>query len=116
MLYRLRFPQLLLIVAIVAFLAVMLPGCATTSAQFNSQVATAERSVQLVQTSATQLLRAQRITRADDQRIQQRLEVAHDSLKTAKRVQANDPAGAAAELAKAQTILADLKKQTGVQE
>jgi hypothetical protein len=97
------------------------PGTATptisptmTAADFNTVVATAERSVQLVQTSATALLRAGKINVAKDQLIQAQVLLVHNGLMMAKALQVNDPTAAATDLTAEVNQLAALKTQTGV--
>lgn len=92
-----------------------LSGCPGTvpTATFNDKAAIAERSVQLVQTTATALLRAGKLNVDEDRLIQKQVELAHDGIKLAKALEAKDPAAAAADLTAAIDIVNSLKKRTG---
>jgi hypothetical protein len=81
---------------------------------FNDKAAAADETVQLVQTSSTALLRAGKLTVAQDQAIQANVKLAHDSIVAAKKLQASDPAAADAELTAANANLSTLKSKTGV--
>lgn len=95
-------------------LAVSLFACAGTPlSTFNDKVAAGERTVLLVQTSATKALRAGAITADQDALIQKQVEIVHTSLKMAKSLQASKPEAAAAQLTSALEQLESLKKQTG---
>lgn len=95
-------------------IALTLFACAGTPlATFNDKVAAGERTVLLVQTSATKALRAGAITADQDALIQRQIELVHTSLKMAKSLQASKPEAAAAQLTSALEQLDSLKKQTG---
>jgi hypothetical protein len=85
-----------------------------TLANFNTVEATAERGVQLVQTSSTALLRAGKINVAKDQLIQAKVSLVHNGLVLAKTLQQSDPTTAATDLAAEVEQLTTLKTQAGV--
>ena len=104
---------------IAAAAALLALAACTTSPQappldtFNDRAALAERSVQLVQTSATGLLRAGSISVAQDQLIQGKVDLVHKGIVLAKSIEAGDPAAAGAQLAAELEALGVLTKQAG---
>ena len=80
---------------------------------FNDKVAAGERTILLVQTSATAALRAQQITLEQDQLVQKQVELLHTGLVMAKSLQSSKPEAAAAQLASVLAQLEALKTQTG---
>lgn len=94
----------------------ILTACAGTIStdNFNNMAATGDRSVQLIQTTTTALLRAKTITLEQNQLIQKQVDLAHTGIVLAKRMQASQPDQAMAQLTSALEQLAALKKQTGV--
>ena len=95
-------------------LVVACAGMLPTGATFNDKAAALERDIQLVQVGATALLRAQKITVAQDQQIQANVRVVHNGIVAAKAAQPKDPAGADADLVLVTKQVDALKVRTGV--
>lgn len=83
---------------------VLIAACAATASMstFNDKAAAIDNTLQLAQTTSTALLRAKKITLAQDQNVQKQIVLLHESVVLAKTMQATDPAAADVQLTQAQ--------------
>lgn len=104
--------RLLIIVALAA-----LTACSAVPTEtFNDKAAIAVQTVTTVRKMATQGLLAGKLTKAQDQALQTKLDAVALAVKGAVAVQGSDPAAAAAQLVSALAALETLKAQAGVQQ
>ena len=97
---------------VIAAVAASMVACATTPT-FNDLAADAEAGAQLAQRSATAMLRAGKITVAQDQALQAQVKAVHDAIAQATVLHNADPAKGAAQLELAKAQLVELKARTG---
>lgn len=108
----------LLAILVLAATTLMVAACAgmlpTTGTTFNDKAAALERDIQIVQVTATALLRAEKISVTQDQQIQANVRLVHNGIVAAKAAQPKDPAGADADLLLVSKQVDALKDRTGV--
>lgn len=99
---------------------VWMVACTTTgttvvpTATFNDKAAIGIQAVTTVRQATTALLVAKKITVAQDQGIQAKLDLIRTGIQLAKTLSATDPTNAASQLTSELAQLAALKTQTGV--